>query len=87
MPARCILQGWLSMCTCGRKHTQVAVKVAKKDGLSRRELESFLGEVSLLARLHHRNIVQVGVARRARHRASLVVRARVACWDVLAPLS
>lgn len=40
----------------------MAVKVAKKEGLSKVELESFLREVSLLARLHHRNIVQVGAA-------------------------
>jgi serine/threonine protein kinase len=38
---------------------EVAVKVAKKAAPSRRELELFISEVSLLSRLHHRNIVQV----------------------------
>lgn len=46
---------------------EVAVKVAKKAAPTRRELEFFISEVSLLSRLHHRNIVQVGTGRGGWH--------------------
>ncbi len=45
--AACGVRGWL-----------VGAQVAKKEALSRGELEQFVREVALLRRLHHRNVVQ-----------------------------
>ena len=61
----------------GCTHAACSPFPAQKEALSKRELELFLGEVSLLSRLHHRNIVQASGL--ATGQASLGPQGRACC--------